>query len=50
MPVNGKKVFADFDGGQISSDAGALLLKETEQRVGIIEAIKDVLYDRRDQR
>ena len=49
-PVEGKKVIADFDGGQISSDAGALLLKETEQQVGIIEAIKAALNDRRDQR
>jgi len=49
-PVEGKRVIADFDGGQISSDAGALLLKETEQQVGIIEAIKAALNDRRDQR
>ena len=49
-PVKGKKVIVDFDGGQMSSDAGALLLKETEQQVGIIEAIKTALNDRRDQR
>jgi hypothetical protein len=49
-PVSGKRVVADFDGGQISSDAGALLLKETEAQVGIIEAIKNALNDRRDQR
>ena len=49
-PVKGKKVIADFDGGQISSDGGALLLKETEQQVGIIEALNAALNDRRDQR
>ena len=49
-PISGKKVIADFDGGQMSSDAGALLLKETEAQVGIIEAIKNALNDRRDQR
>ena len=49
-PVNGTKVIADFDGGQISSDGGALLLKETEQQVGIIDAIEAALNDRRDQR
>jgi hypothetical protein len=49
-PVKGKKVIVDFDGGQISSDAGALLLKETEQQVGIIEAIEAAINDRRDQR
>ena len=48
--VNGKKVLADFDGGQISSDAGVLLLKETEQQVGIINSIKAALDDKRDQR
>ena len=50
MPVKGKKVFADFNGGQISSDAGTLLLKETEQQVNIIEAVQAALNDRRDQR
>ncbi len=49
-PVNGKKVFANFDGGQISSNAGTLLLKETEQQVNIIEAVKSALNDQRDQR
>ena len=49
-PVNGKKVSADFDGGQISSDAGALLLKETERQVGIINSIMAALNDQRDQR
>jgi len=49
-PVSGKKVLADFEGGQISSDAGALLLKETEAQVGIIAAIAEALNDRRDPR
>ena len=49
-PVKGKKVIANFDGGQISSDAGALLLKETERQVGIIEAIEAALNDQRDLR
>ena len=48
--VKGKKVVADFDGGQISTDAGALLLKETEKQVGIIEDIEAALNDKRDQR
>ena len=49
-PVKGKKVVADFDGGQMSTDAGALLLKEAEKQVGIIEAIETALDDKRDQR
>ncbi|ESZ05453.1 hypothetical protein X737_35655 [Mesorhizobium sp. L48C026A00] len=32
-PIAGKSVVAKFDGGQLSSDGGLLLLRETEQRL-----------------
>jgi hypothetical protein len=35
-PHFSRKVQADFAGGQISSDGGALLLRETERRVGVM--------------
>ena len=38
-PVSRKKVEADFDGGEVTSNAGALLLRETEAQVGIIYCI-----------
>jgi len=31
-PVSGKKVAIDFNGGSVSSDAGVLLLSETERQ------------------
>ena len=34
--VEGHKVVASFDGGRVSSDAGALLLKETDRSVGLV--------------
>ncbi len=41
-PISGKKVEADFDGGEMTSDAGVLLLRETEAQLGIIAAIHDL--------
>jgi len=49
-PVLHKKVEADFDGGEITSNAGALLLRETEKQVGIISAIASAVRDTRDLR
>lgn len=45
--ISGKKVEADFDGGEVSSDAGLLFLREVERRRGIIRRIAKVLRDRR---
>ncbi|MBN1181944.1 MAG: IS1380 family transposase [Bacteroidales bacterium] len=42
-----KKVVADFNGGDVSSDAGLLFLREVESRVKIIRRMTDVLKDRR---
>jgi len=49
-PVSGKKIQADFDGGEITSDAGVLFLKEAEQHVGIIKSLAGCIHDHRDQR
>jgi hypothetical protein len=45
-----KTVEADFDGGEMTSDAGALLIRECEQHVGVIDAFADALHDPRDPR
>lgn len=42
-----RKVQADFAGGQISSDGGALLLRETERRVGAIGRFAACFRDQR---
>jgi len=34
-PVGGKPVIARFDGGQLSSDGGLLVLREVEQRLDV---------------
>ena len=36
-PVGGKLIVGRFDGGCLSSDAGVLVLREIEQRLGVAE-------------
>ena len=48
--VCGKKVIADFEGGVVTSDAGLLLLRETERKIGIIHRLAGCIPDNRDQR
>src|SRR5258708_1842037 len=43
-----KKVSVGFDGGQMSSDAGVLLLREVERRLGLAVQLAACLPDRRD--
>jgi hypothetical protein len=45
--LGSQKVQADFDGGQITSDAGALLLREVDRRIGLTQALADVIPDPR---
>lgn len=45
--ISGKKVEVDFDGGEVTSDAGVLFLRQTEEKLGIIERVAGVLRDRR---
>ena len=45
----GKRVvFAAFDGGEITSDAGVLLLREQARRIRLFERMADCFGDRRD--
>ena len=43
-----RQVLADFDGGNISSDGGALLLRQTEALTGIIRQFAGCFRDHRD--
>ena len=45
--VSNKKIEADFNGGEVSSDAGLLFLRVVENRIGIIRKIADIIRDRR---
>src|SRR5438270_9563402 len=47
-PVFGKPVHVAFDGGRLTSDAGALLLGQVERRLGIAERLAKCLEDPRD--
>jgi len=46
--LGGKQVVADFDGGSITSDAGALLLREVDRHLGLIDQLNAVIPDPRD--
>jgi Transposase DDE domain group 1 len=46
--VQRKKLTLDFDGGNQSSNAGALVLRGAEAKIGIIAAMAAALPDRRD--
>ena len=43
----GRRLRVDFSGGSISSNAGALLLREVDRRVGLTSAVARALGDRR---
>jgi hypothetical protein len=45
--LNRKKIQGDFNGGSLTSDAGALLLRELDRRIGLIEAIDRCIPDPR---
>ena len=45
-----REVVAGFDGGTITSDGGGLLLREVEEKVGLIRKLADCFIDHRDPR
>ena len=46
-PVDGRQVVAGFDGGAITSDAGALLLGETDRAIRLTERFATCFVDAR---
>ena len=46
--VEGRRVVADFDGGAVSSDAGALLLGRADAAIGLIDRLAGCFKDARD--
>ena len=50
FPIADKAVKVTFDGGQISSDGGLLLLREVERQLGLIKDLAALIPDHRDQR
>jgi hypothetical protein len=47
-PVNGKSVLINFDGADMSSDAGLTLLREVERRMSLSGVLSSCLADSRD--
>jgi hypothetical protein len=45
--VGNREVVAHFDGGDITSDAGGLMLREVEQRTGILKKFGACFTDHR---
>ena len=45
-----RQVVARFDGGAITSDGGAVLLRQLEQRTGIVRRFADCFRDHRQPR
>jgi hypothetical protein len=48
--LGAREIVAQFDGGDITTDAGGLLLREVEQRTGIIRKFATCFRDYRDPR
>ena len=46
--VHRKKLTVDFAGGNQSSDAGLLLLREAERKLGVCRRLAEIMPDRRD--
>jgi hypothetical protein len=45
--IDGQTVRADFNGGALSSDFGALLLRETESHCGLLNRLAGAIHDTR---
>lgn len=45
-----RQIVADFLGGRLTTDGGALLLREVDRQIGLIDAINDCIPDPRDPR
>ena len=48
--LGARKVVADFSGGTLSTDGGALLLRQADQRLGLSRSLAECFNDQRDAR
>src|SRR5262249_5175415 len=47
--LGSRRVEADFTGGSLTSDAGALLLRQADKRLGLLDALARAIPDPRNQ-
>jgi hypothetical protein len=45
---HGRKIEGEFDGGDVSSDGGVLLVRQIDRWIGLSKRLAEVLPDRRD--
>src|SRR6266436_6938085 len=48
-PIAGQTIRADFEGGALSSDFGALLLRGIDRQIGLTERFAAAMHDKRHQ-
>src|SRR2546429_601858 len=48
-PIAGYTIRADFEGGALSSDCGALLLRGIDRQIGLTERLATPIQDKRQQ-
>jgi hypothetical protein len=48
--VQRRQIVADFEGGDIASDGGLPLLREVDRKIGLLNALSDIIYDPRSPR
>jgi hypothetical protein len=48
-PIAGQTIRADFEGGALSSDLGALLLRGIDRQIGLTERFATAIHDKRYQ-
>jgi hypothetical protein len=46
--IGGREIVARFDGGRVSSDGGGILLREIEERFGLVQKFASCFTDHRD--
>ncbi len=48
--VFGRNVTAAFDGGDLTSDGGVMLVSQADNKIGLIRTMSDAIVDRRQQK
>lgn len=48
-PASGQTIRADFEGGALSSDFGALLLRGVDRQIGLTARLAAAIHDKRHQ-
>ena len=49
-PHSGRQITADFNGGRLTSDGGAVLLREVEKQLKLFQRLSDCFTDYRNPR